>query len=185
MNKAIGYLSFDVEADGPSPLSNSMLSLGVVLLTEQGIEVDSFEVNLVRRAGSKEDDDTMEWWSNHPEAWAHCHQNTTSPQEGMKQLADFYAKHSGTYKLKWVAMPASFDWMFMKSYYSTFAPEDSVDIGFKAICMSTYRDCLMTCGKLTWEQFNVLFEQSGANSGHRAVDDARFQGKTFIKLTQL
>ena len=58
------YVSIDIEADGPAPEWNSMLSLGAVAFISEGALVDTFSANLEAR----EDPKTMRWWAKQPEA---------------------------------------------------------------------------------------------------------------------
>lgn len=46
MAKPLIFLSFDIEADGPAPGLNSMLSLGFVGINEEGKFVFQYEANL-------------------------------------------------------------------------------------------------------------------------------------------
>jgi len=185
MEKA--YLSFDIEADGQSVLTNSMLSLGIVLITKKGEVLDELEVHIDRRDGAEEDPDTMEWWATQPDAWEWCHTNAVSPEEAMSQVAEFYQKWNQKYKLKWVAMPAAWDWMFLKSYFCAFGPSD-IDIGFKAICLSSVRDAAIKMKGWTWDHYEELCAEWTADcekKSHKAVEDARYQGKIFINLRKV
>lgn len=63
MEKENVYFSFDVEADGPSPCRNSMMSLGVALLDENKTILNTWECNFKPLDGHVQDSDTMEWWA--------------------------------------------------------------------------------------------------------------------------
>jgi len=181
MNK--GYLSFDIEADGPSPLQNSMLSLGIVLLDEQGNEIDSMEVNIKERYGCLQDESTMEFWSKNQDAWAYCHQNVQSEQDAMQMVNNFYRKHMANYKLYWVAGPACFDWMFLKTYYETFGPNDKVDIGYACSCLSERRRAFKKhVGEDKLQSVLDEVDRMNLPHTHKALDDARRQGVVYIKL---
>ena len=73
------YVSIDIEADGPAPGLNSMLSLGAVAFTSDGALVDTFSANLEAR----EDPKTMRWWAKQPEAWAACRTQIRDPPSAM------------------------------------------------------------------------------------------------------
>lgn len=70
------YFSVDVEADGLAPGVYSMLSIGAVYyrVEEDGrLSVPPgglFEVNLKRIPGAKVSRETMDFWDDHPEAFA-------------------------------------------------------------------------------------------------------------------
>jgi DNA polymerase III alpha subunit (gram-positive type) len=179
------YLSFDIETDGPTPLNNSMLSIGIVLMTLDEHIVDTVSINIKKRNDAFEDPDTMKWWKTQPIAWEACHQNMLSPQEGMSKIAEFYKKWSLQYKLIWIAAPVCFDWMFLKSYYSSFAPKDSPNIGFKATCISTLRDYSIKCKIISNKEFDKIIETIPRGEEHVAVEDAKHQGFIFVRLTKL
>jgi hypothetical protein len=179
------YLSFDIETDGPSPLTNSMLSLGIALIDDNANIIDELEVNILKRDNTVEDPSTMEFWKKNPVAWEQCHQNMISPQDAMAKVAEFYGKWSTQYKLIWMAMPVCFDWMFLKSYYMAFAQEHSPDIGFKATCGSTLRDYSIKTKIITNKQYDILVESLPQGLEHRSVDDAKHQGLIFVNLIKL
>lgn len=182
MKKA--YLSFDIEADGQSVLTNSMLSLGIVLVTNNGKVLDELEVHIDRREGADEDPDTMKWWATQPDAWQYCHTNTISPVDAMLQVAEFYKKWNTIYKLKWVAMPAAWDWMFLKGYFCAFGPAD-VDIGFKATCLSSIKDVVIQVKGWSRADYDSKVDEwtkDCEKHSHKAVEDARYQGLIFVNL---
>lgn len=179
------YLSFDIETDGPSPMINSMLSIGIALMTSDGNFADTLSVNIKKRDDAKEDENTMKWWKTQLLAWERCHQNMLTPQEAMAQVAEFYFKWSKEYKLIWIAAPICFDWMFLKCYYTVFAPKGSPDIGFKATCISTLRDYSIKCKVITNKEFDNMVSMLPKENEHVAVDDAKHQGLIFYGLIRL
>lgn len=179
------YLSFDIETDGPNPMVNSMLSLGIALISSDGQILDELSVNISKREDAKEDENTMKWWKTQPLAWERCHQNMLSPQVAMARVAEFYAKWSQQYRLNWIAAPICFDWMFLKSYYMTFSPHDSPDIGFKATDISTLRDYAIKCKIISNKEFDNIVSMIPKRNEHVAVDDAKYQGLIFYGLTRL
>ena len=59
------YVSTDVEADGPIPGPNSMLSFGSAAYTAKKELVGTFTANLETLSGAVADPKTMQWWQ-HP-----------------------------------------------------------------------------------------------------------------------
>ena len=53
------YVSIDIEADGPAPGLNSMLSLGAAAFISEGAVMDKFSANLDAREYPK----TTHWWA--------------------------------------------------------------------------------------------------------------------------
>ena len=64
------YVSTDVEADGPIPGPNSMLSFASAAYTADKRLVSTFAANLETLRGATGDPKTMAWWQEQPEAWA-------------------------------------------------------------------------------------------------------------------
>ena len=73
------YVSTDVEADGPIPGPNSMLSFASAAFTADKTLVDTFEANLTLLPGAEGDPKTLEWWQSQPEAWAACRKDPREP----------------------------------------------------------------------------------------------------------
>jgi hypothetical protein len=176
------YLSFDVETDGPSSSLHSMLSLGITLILPNGTELDAFEVNILEREGAIQDPSTMKFWEENKSAWLACHQNAVSPFDAMTSLATFYTKWHKKYKLVWMAQPACFDWMFVKNYYTMYAPPDAPDIGYKATCMSSIRDNAIRSHIISNEEYTKLYNSVRNDFVHCALADAKHQGEVFVKL---
>jgi len=61
------YISLDIETDGPVPMPNSMLSLGMAAFkAETGTMLDTFGINILPLIGGRQDPQTMEWWKVSP-----------------------------------------------------------------------------------------------------------------------
>lgn len=183
----IGYLSFDVETDGPSPLTNSLLSLGLVLFDKTGREIDSLEVNIRKDTNKIENPVTMAWWREQHEAWEYCHRDPVTAAAAMSRVARFYEGHAKRYDIRWVAGPACFDWMFLKCYYEAYGPCDRPDIGFSCRCLSERKRTFWNMTKMTtarWESLSAAWA-GGVVPTHRAIDDARYQGIIYIHLRNL
>jgi hypothetical protein len=60
------YVSTDVEADGPIPGPNSMLSFASAVFRADGTLLDTFTANLDTLADAVPDPATMEWWAKNP-----------------------------------------------------------------------------------------------------------------------
>jgi len=178
------YFSFDIEADGASPMNNSLLSVGIVVFDRYGKELDSIEVNIEKRDEAEEDENTMKFWEKNPEAWNYCHQDTVSPTVAMEKIGSFYEKYKKLYKINWVAGPACFDWMFLKVYYSTFKTKNMPDIGYSCNCLSERKRAFVQYKHLTQTEFNTLelYWSEGLKGSHKAIDDARVQGKIYCGM---
>ena len=81
------YVSTDVEADGPIPGPNSMLSFGSAAYTGGKELIGTFSANLETLPGATADPKTAEWWARQPEAWAACRQELEMPEAAMRRYA--------------------------------------------------------------------------------------------------
>lgn len=184
MNNA--YLSFDVETDGPVPMKNSLLSIGMCLVDESGVSIDSLTINIHKRPDAVEDPKTMTWWKTQQTAWDACHTDLRTPEEAMIEVAQFYSKHTTRYLIRWVAGPACFDWMWLKNYYEMYGPDRKPDIGFNCACLSELKRVLWNSKILTTSGYKNLHDSSTqgcVKDSHLAVNDAKYQGMLYCGIT--
>ena len=185
------YLSFDIEADGPSPLFNNMLSIGVWGFNESGENVVEWERNLLPRPNKKCDPITMlEFWAKQPEAWAYVNKNRVSITEAFTELHSIVSKLKCNYKVEWLAWPSAFDWQWLNCYYQEFIESNPntewIQIGHKATCMSSIWSFYVKLQKLTKKQEDDLWKQlSVGDGGHFALADAKCQGLLYYNLLKL
>ena len=196
MSKPALYLSFDVETDGPSPLVNNLLSIGIVGFEENtGTEVFEFETNIISLPNHTPDTRCMETFWLKPEqkeAWEYLQTNKNNYIKVFEDLSCKLTVLSNKYELVWVAYPACFDWMFLKSYYEmakSNSPNknDFYDIGFQCVCISSLFDWYKKRHNITSSQASQLFNELGefdAKTNHYASADARVQGKFYIGLVK-
>jgi len=183
------YLSFDIEADGPSPAHNSMLSLGIAGLTKDKMEVFTWQKNFYARPGKKADPKCMtEFWAVETEAWAFVNTDRVDPIEGFKDLVSKLAGLRQTHKIEWVAWPSAYDWQWLNCYYQDMIEADPSTaypyLGFKATCASTIWKFYMKSTQTSRNQENLLWDKfsEGVKGNHNSLMDARSQGLRFINL---
>ena len=58
------YLSFDVETDGPSPMLNNLLSIGIYGLDKDFKNIFNFSENIFEHLGKVQNKDTMIFFWN-------------------------------------------------------------------------------------------------------------------------
>lgn len=176
------YISTDVEADGPIPGDNSMLSLASAAFA--GIDsiepIDTFSVNLYRIPGTGADPDTMAWWKKNAEAFDATRQNLQQPLKAMPNYVSWLKGLPG--KLVFVGYPATYDFMFVYWYIKHF--KLSCPFGFQGLDMKTLAMALMKSSfkgaskkNMPKEWFNGCGEHT-----HLALDDAIEQGVMFINM---
>ena len=143
------YVSIDIEADGPVPGLNSMLSIGAAAFTSDGALARTFSANLKPLPEAHEDETTLRWRESQPAAWEACRAQTQDPEQAQGCLHAWVAHQARTLGLPvMVALPASYDAMWVQSYLHRFVGEDpfrrrAVDIKTRAM-MATYATKPMT-----------------------------------------
>lgn len=189
------YASFDVETDGgfQSAVTANMWEFGVVFLKKSGEEVDSYCSLIRRRSGVVASDDTLKWIEKEGlmDKYVLTDPTTESaptPETVCRELGEKLAKLSQTYKIVFVARPIAFDWLFLKTYYDQYAPEEYKKyVGFKGECLSTAYSTYCKIKKLTKEQNDKLWDdlKGKFEHTHNALDDARSQGSIYTGLLRL
>lgn len=172
------YVSADIEADGPIPGPNSMLSLGSAAFTD-GKMIGSFSVNLETMEGATADPKTAEWWKSQPEAWAACRENMIAPKEAMERYHG-WLKSIGK-KLVFVSYPATYDFLFTYWYLIKFVGDSP--FGFSGLDIKTYAMCLLDKNFKDSTKRNMPSSWFGTSPHtHKAVDDAIEQGELFNNM---
>lgn len=112
------YFVTDIEADGPDPSHNSMISIGSVALHERDGIVGQFSVNLAPRADRAANSRTMQWWATQPLAYEAATQDPRPPSSAMNNFADWVEGFSGW--RVFAARPLLFDGAFIDEYLKTY-----------------------------------------------------------------
>jgi hypothetical protein len=178
------YASFDVESDGGNASQNSMLSLGICFILGDGKIIDEVEYHMFARKDRTYEPRCMsEFWMR-PEqklAWEHVHQGRISPQEAIMDLAQRLAFLQQSYTVEWIAYPSCFDWMFVKSYYDEYGPENRPELGYYCTDIgSEMRSIARAMNKSAAEVTNYFKPHNP--QPHLALSDARTQGKMFVNF---
>lgn len=173
------YVSTDVEADGPIPGPNSMLSFGSAAYTANKKLLGTFSANLHTIPGATADADTMRWWGTQPEAWAECQRDKQDPAEVMPKYVRWLKKLPG--RPVFVAYPAAYDFMFVYWYLIRFAGESPFShsaLDIKSYAMAVLKANYTDVSKrgMPREWFDALPHT------HKALDDAIEQGALFCNI---
>ncbi len=173
------YVSTDIEADGPIPGPNSMLSFASAAFTAKKELVGTFARNLATLPGAAPDPKTAAWWQTQPEAWAACREDPCEPAEAMAAYVTWLKQLPG--KPVFVGYPAAYDFMFVYWYLMRFCGESpfshaALDIKTFAMCLlgSKYRDASKQRMPRRW------FDDRPHT--HVALDDALGQGALFCNM---
>jgi hypothetical protein len=173
------YVSTDVEADGPIPGRNSMLSFASAAYRADKTLVATFEANLELLEGAQGDPRTMEWWRTQPKAWAACRTSLRAPAEAMRAYVAWVKALPG--KPVFVGYPVAYDFMFVYWYMLAFAGESpfshsALDIKTFAMAVlgTEYRESTKRNMPKAW--FDPI------PHSHVALDDAKGQGALFCNM---
>lgn len=116
------YVSVDIEADGPIPSQNSMLSLGAAMLDyNYSLMPDAFHVNLLPRSDAVQDPDTMAWWAKNQKAYEEATKDAINPREAMRRFANWMNQSTLSLgfdkpRLTLVGYPITYDFMWVYDY---------------------------------------------------------------------
>lgn len=173
------YVSTDIEADGPIPGPNSMLSFASAAFRADKALVGTFEANLVTLPDAEGDPKTMAWWTTQPEAWAACRRDQRDPATAMPEYVAWLKSLPG--KPVFVAYPAAYDFMFVYWYMIKFAGESP--FSHSALDIKTYAMAVLGTDYRDSTKRNMPREWfDDAPHTHVALDDAKGQGALFCNM---
>src|SRR5438128_6785812 len=167
------YISTDIEADGPVPGLNSMLSFASAAFLADKTLLGTFSANLETLDGAFADPATMEWWKTQPEAWEACRKDLQQPLLVMPQYVAWLKNLPGN--PVFVGYPAPFDFMFVTYYLFRFAGESP--FSYFALDVKSYAMALMRTDFYDVVKSNMprrWFDDLPYT--HVALDDAISQG---------
>jgi len=183
------YISIDVEADGPIPGDNSMLSFGAAAFVLDPDEargfryMSGFEANLDLLPGATPNPDTMAWWAGQPEAWAACRKDTRPAADVMADFRRWLENLRRPNALVLAGYPVTYDFMFVYWYYVHFngfpAPFGFQGLDIKTLAMERlggpYKHATKRNMPKEW------FAGAPPHT-HKALDDAIGQGFLLMNL---
>ncbi len=183
------YVSVDIEADGPIPGQNSMLSIGAAAFIRSDASpalphkmLGTFSANLHQLPDAVEDTDTMDWWAKHQDAWRACREDVQFPRDAMRKFVEWIVDTAnGVYKPVFVGYPASYDFLFVYWYVMRFygiSPFSFSALDIKTMAMTM----LDTPFHATWKKVMPKRWFSEKPHTHVAVDDAIEEGEMFMKM---
>jgi len=186
------FVVTDVEADGPTPLHNSMLSFASVAIDYAGTVLGEFEAVLAPRPDRRPHPQTMEWWQTQPEAWAAATLDPEPPELVMPRYADWVESLPG-FRV-FAAAPMIFDGLWMDAYLDEFAGTRvlGVPVGGRqvfrggGVCLYTMAGALRGVPYLQWGMQRVPPEWYGhIEHTHKAIDDARGFAHVLVHLFKM
>lgn len=176
---ATTYFVTDIEADGPVPAENSMLSFACVAVDDAGNLGDRFEAVMTPLPDRIANPRTMTWWQSQPEAWAAATHKPEAPEVVIPRFVAWLTAHET--RRVFAARPAIFDAAWIDAYLWRFAKRRVIDGPFEG-CGLFHANGLdigsLAMGVLGKAGMtDVAFDVPPAWLGHhphthRAIDDA-------------
>lgn len=179
------YISVDIEADGPVPGLNSMLSIGAAaMVLGNRTPIATFEINLQPLPEANPDPETMEWWAKQNEAvWAHVTKDPVDPAQGMQAFANWTRSLGG---IPILATFPSWDFCWIYTYFVRFLGRKGNPFGISSLDLKSmafgmhpdienFKD--VTKSKLD----RSLFDGCPPHT-HKALDDAIGQGVWLVNM---
>lgn len=176
-------ISFDVEADGPTPGINNIIELGCVVIemnTEKSFDdcvVEKKNWCLQSQKGCQPCKRTMaEFWNKPANAplYARIQREARPTEEVACEFYYWWRNLTLTYKrVYFVAKPAAYDWQWIHNLVCRFVPERTV-WPFKADCISSALLCLQDI--YGPDYVKMVTTRSDFPHTHQATDDALEQG---------
>jgi len=190
----ITYVVIDIEADGPIPGPNSMISLGAVAINKKGYAFGEFEINFSPLENAKPHPDTIKWFTKHaPEAFSYCKMNQVKPKEAMKKFGNWLLTLPTPRVM--AAHPSPFDYMWVNWYMQMFL-KDELDSppscspffirGQAAFDIKSYAAAKLNIDYTELHRDNYPSNlHDDTNHTHKAIDDAREYSKLLVKLLNI
>lgn len=185
------YFSVDMESDGPSPGTSSMLSVGIVAYDPVTLEdCGHFYRTLKRLPEARPDNDTMNWWDDFPQQWAEARAHAEDPAVVMQALHDWVVEMGKQAKRRnnmekgpipvFVAYPAGFDFTFIYYYLHRFVGESVFSfsaLDLKSLAMGMLGTYFTSKQDTYPEEWTSPLPHT-----HNALEDALTQGDRFMRM---
>jgi len=201
------YISIDIEADGPIPGDNSMLSLGAAAfildpkVTDPKCEVHTylmadgrctcpgwsitgrFQANLEALPGATPNHDTMQWWSTQPDAWDACRKNLQPPEQAMAKFKAWVIEIAKDGPVVLAGYPVTYDFNFVYWYTIHFCGFPA-PFGFQGLGIKTLAADRMGCSykHATKKNMPKRWFVGAPKHTHEALDDAIGQGVLLMNI---
>ena len=183
------YISADIETDGPVPGRYSMLSFGLAAIaTYNGEQIRRLDARAhaayweLKPITESFDEDALRVNGLSRERLA---KTGLSPDDAMRQAADWVEAIAGERRPVLVAYPVAFDWLFLHWYFETFAGRSPFGHGSCIDIRSLYVGASgVTFTKSSKSQIPASLQPHAAHT-HHALDDAIEQGQLFLNILEL
>lgn len=174
------YLSVDIEADGPIPGPNSMLSLGAAAFDLDRTLLATFAVNLLPLPGAAPHPETAAFWAQNPVPYAATQTNQRDPAEAIPAYRAFIDQLPR--RPIFVGYPAAFDHMWHHWYLHRFTGADPC--GFAPLDLKSYAAAILKTPfrQAAKRNFPPSWFAGAPAHDHTALTDAIGQGILAINM---
>ena len=108
-----------MEADGPSPCHNSMISLGVCALKKDKQILIKWEWKFYPLQGKVRDTHTMNgFWAKNKEGWDYSNEKQQDALRAFRTWGAELNELKKAYTLLPLASPAAYDWQWINYYFA-------------------------------------------------------------------
>ena len=183
------YIVTDIECDGLTLGTNSMIALASVAVADNGTRLSEFEAVLAPLEGASRDSNTMKWWSERPQAWEAATRNPTSAAEAMTRFVRWVQSMSGP--CIFTAHPLAFDGNWIDFYLRRFTryavlqghyEPDKLFAG-TGLCLRSYAAAITGRPVAECDVSTYPKEWLGdEDHTHRPIDDARGYANLLVTL---
>lgn len=179
------YVSIDIEADGPAPGLNSMLSLGAAaFVLPSRTPIATYEVNLKPLEGASQNADTMEWWKKFPEAWDYVTSNQREPSEAIPEFKA-WAQNLKTHGSPVMVTYPTWDYMWVEWYMLKFGDGWKTPFGIGSLDIKSLAMAVLKNDRFKETSKRKMpkrwFEGAPPHT-HKALDDAHGQGVMLVNI---
>lgn len=181
------YVSIDIEADGPAPGINSMLSLGAAAFIFDASTdtkwkmVSTFQGVLKTLPEATPDPKTMEWWGTQPDAYKKATEGAEDPAVVMQRFVGWLRGLPGKPVL--CGYPVTYDFTFVYWYTVKFTGAPT-PFGFQGLGIKTLAMSRMVCPyrEATKRNMPKAWFAGAPKHTHEALDDAIGQGVLLMNI---
>lgn len=172
------YVVTDIEADGPTPGENSMLSFASVAVGEDGTEYGSFETVLQSLPEAAPHERTLAWFKTQPEAYAAATRDPQSAELEFKRYQHWIRELPG--EPAFAAHPLMFDGPWIDFYLRRFLHQPLFAMPWQTnrlfygagLCIRSYAKGVLGPHAPPPNNYPAAWLGDHAHT-HRAIDDAR------------
>jgi len=182
------YIVTDIEADGGTPGTHSMIAFASVAVAANGHMLGEFEATILPLENATTDSKTMAWWAGRPEAWLAATRHARPAETVMQEFVAWVKQFPSPI---FAAHPLNFDAMWINYYlrrYTKYGVTEGMHVSDRlfshiGLCLRSYGAAILGKPVTDCEADIYPPEWLGHHPHtHRAIDDARGYASLLVKL---